>query len=105
MILSETIKRFVTSVSENPGLNVEELADKVFGDNSFAPTKTTLVVPELKEILPRKRKLVQDIVLKRVNFEIAADSALLLNTPGMVIKQPGEKPIMGNVNFGTIKEA
>lgn len=104
MNFTELIKKYVETIAANPGANIMDLAGAVLGENIFSQQERTLVIPELKELYPNKRRVVAEIIKAKTNCNVVVDSGLIGDSPLIIVKAPGEKPIMGNITLGTITE-
>lgn len=102
MPIEQIIKQYVEAVAHNPGKNILQLFEELAQGNMYQGNPQTIVVPELKMILKSKRQVVQQIIKDKTNIDTVLDSGLMSSKPGMVIKKPGEKPIMGNIRLGNI---
>ena len=103
-MLKQKISNLITIAREQPGKDLFESATEIFGKNSFQTGSQAMVFPELSDLMPSKRMLVQALVAQMTNIHISLSSDYLTDQPRLILKNPGDKPVVADLTIADLRE-
>jgi len=87
--MNAQIKKYILHIKNNPFDDIYEAAKRFFNKKDKLNIEAEQVMPELVQLMPVIRTLVEDIVKDYTNVSIAPDESSF--TSFVTIKKPGEK--------------
>jgi len=90
--MESKIRQYILDLIQDELKNVWEYACELFGDNTLpSGQEINLAIPELAEISQAKRQLVQNIILMKTNYKIAATKDSFTANTMILIDKPSAK--------------
>jgi hypothetical protein len=68
--LEDKIKRLISYISKNPGIDVAYAADEFLPGNAEMASPKDMIVPDLLKLPPAKRALLVNLVRKKTNYNL-----------------------------------